>query len=221
MFPIKESFKHGWDKTKTNFWKILSLLIIAIIPSFASSAISAAIENSHSVLAIIILVILIVAVNIASVVIDIGFIKMSLRISDGENPPVKDIFSAYGVFWRYLGASILYGLIILGGFILLIIPGIIWTIKYSFAPLIVIDTKAGPIAALKESGRITDGSKWKLFGFGLLSALVAAAGYLAFFVGALVTIPITTFAWVYVYRTLSKAKAGVSAEPLSSPQVLI
>ena len=218
MFSIKESIKFSWQKVKTNFWKVVGLMIIATVPSYIVSMLSSVMKDADSVSSKLFLFLLIVAVNIVSVMIGIGLMKMFFRIHDGENPPIKEIFSAYGVFWKYIGTSILYGFIVLGGFILLIVPGIIWAIKYSFATLIVVDTKSGPIAALKESGNITKGSKWKLLGFGIVSGLIAMLGYLALFVGALVTVPIAILAWTHVYRTLSRAKAAVSNNPLPSPQ---
>lgn len=220
MFSIKESVKYGWQKTKANFWKAAALVAIAAVPSFIVSIFDSAMQDTESLASDIVLGILIVAVNIASIIIGIGIMKMFLRINEGENPPVKEIFSAYGVFWKYLGTSILYGLIVVGGLILLVVPGIIWAIKYSFATLIVVDTQSGPIKALKESGNITKGSKWKMLGLAIISVIMVIVGYAVLFVGALVTIPISSFAWIYVYRTLSKAKAGVSDTPAPvSPQV--
>jgi hypothetical protein len=48
-------------------------------------------------------------------------------------------------FWKYLAAVFLVGLAIALGFILLIVPGIIFALMFMFATLIVIDREAGPI----------------------------------------------------------------------------
>ena len=50
---------------------------------------------------------------------------MSLRLSDKENAGYADLFSCFPLFFKYLIGSILYGLIVIGGLLLLIIPGII------------------------------------------------------------------------------------------------
>lgn len=206
MFSIKESLKFGWEKIDKNFWKLVGLAFITCLPSIISQMFTYKIEKADSLLLPILFFIFSIVLSIISIIIGIGFIKMLLRIYNGENPPLKEIFSAYGVFWKYIGASILYSLIIVGGLILLIVPGIIWAIKYSFTPLLVIDRKIGPIEALKESGRITNGSKWKLLGFMIVSGLVVLLGYLVFLVGALVAIPLVTLAWIWVYKKLSNSE---------------
>ena len=91
----------------------------------------------------------------------------------------------------------------------MIIPGIIFGLKFSFAQFITVDTGAKPVDAMKESSAITKGIKWKLLGFYVVIGLVNIVGALVLMVGLLVSIPVSTFAMIYVYRELSKAKAGL------------
>jgi len=58
-----------------------------------------------------------------------------------------------------------------------------------------------------ESNRITRGHKWQLFGFVLLLLLINLLGLLALVVGILVSIPVSTLAFVHAYRVLG-GKAG-------------
>ena len=92
-----------------------------------------------------------------------GITKISLKILDGENGKYTDLFSCTALFFKYLGASILYGLIIFAGSLLFIIPGIIWAIRYQFCIYFVIDKGLRPIEALKMSSKIIKGNKRKLF----------------------------------------------------------
>lgn len=216
MFSIKESLNYGWQKVKTNFWPIVIIMIVAAIPTIVGQILGSIMESTSSTLAVILAFILLLAVYVVSFVVGIGLMKLMLRIHDGEMPKPKEIFSAYGVFWKYLGVNIIYGLIVFGGFILLIIPGIIWSIKYSFAPLIVIDKKIRPMEAIRESAKLTQGVKPKLLAFGLISALVAFVGYLALFVGSLVSIPVSILAWIHVYRTLQKRLTPTTNESLTT-----
>ena len=66
---------------------------------------------------------------------------------------------------------------------------------------------AGPIDAMGESNRITRGHKWQLFGFVLLLLLINLLGLLALVVGILVSIPVSTLAFMHAYRVLG-GKAG-------------
>jgi uncharacterized membrane protein len=100
-------------------------------------------------------------------------------------------------------------LTIIGGLILLIIPGIFWAVRFSFSPIVVIDTKLGPVASMKESWAITKGQFWKILGFWVVIGLFNLAGLIVFGIGLLVTVPVSTLASIYVYRELSRIKAGL------------
>jgi ribosomal protein L32 len=80
-------------------------------------------------------------------------------------------------------------------FVFLIIPGIIVTIRLSFATLLVVDEEYGPIEALSESWRRTKGFGWTIFGLGILAVPIFILGLVALIVGvipALMVIAITT-----------------------------
>jgi len=132
----------------------------------------------------------------------VGFLKVTLRFCDQEKGRLSDLFSQYRLFFKYFLAYILYGLIVLGGIILFIIPGIIWAIKFQFFPYLIIDKKLGPIEALKQSAAITQGVKWQLWVFSLATGVVNIIGALLLIVGLFVTIPVTMLATAFVYRKL-------------------
>lgn len=208
MFSIKESIKYGWQKSKEHLEIVFfsTLLILAVcgliegVDSYGNSGFS----------------LLTFIASIFMVIIRIGYNKIFLRIHDGETPKFVEIFDEYKIFWKYIGVSILFPLTVLGGLILLVIPGIIWAVRFSFSPLIVIDTRMGPIKAMKESYAITKGSFWKILLFWISVAFVNLLGLILFGIGLLITVPVTTFATVYAYRLLSRQKAGLIETP--SPQ---
>jgi len=212
MFSIKESVKYGWQKCKEH----LKLVLFATFLVLAVSSVSGLGDASKggyginlSLFGIIVMIFL--------VIVKIGYTKIFLRMHDGENPEFVEIFDEYKTFWRYLGVSILWPLTVLGGLLLLIIPGIIWLVRFSFSPVIVIDNKIGPIAAMKESYAITKGNFWKVLLFWLSIGLINLLGFICLGVGLLVTIPVSTFAIIHVYRELSKLKASLMQT--ASPQV--
>lgn len=209
MFSIKETIKYGWNKSKEHLELALftTLLILAI--GGLISMIDDRSQSDFSLFGFIAVIFMII--------IRIGYTKIFLRIYDGESPQFTDIFQEYKTFWRYLGVSILSSLAILGGLILLIIPGIIWAVRFSFSPIIVVDTKIGPIAAMKESYAITKDNFWKILWFWIIIGLINFLGLIFFGIGLLITIPVTTLASIYVYRELSRIKAGLIQNP--SPQI--
>lgn len=206
MFSIKESLKQGWQKTKEHVELCLSTTLVLLV---AGSLVGEGSGLGTFLLAL--------ALIVVTIIIRIGYTKIFLRIHDGESPRFIELFQEYKVFWRYLGVSILFPLAVLGGLILIIIPGFIWAVRFSFSPFIVVDMKIGPVAAMKESYAITKGQFWKIFGFWIVVALVNLLGLIIFGVGLLISIPLTTLAAVHVYRKLSEAKAGLIQT--ASPQV--
>ncbi len=216
MFSIKEAISFGWHKVKDNLWKVVGIMVVSLIPSVVSQIFGAIMEHTESTILTILLALCWIAVYVVSFIVGIALMKLMLRIHDGEMPSPKELFSTYGVFWKYIGVNIIYGLIVIGGFILLIVPGVIWCIKYSFAPILVIDKKMRPMEAIRESGRLTAGSKGKVFLFGIVSMLVVMLGYIALFVGSLVSIPVSMLAWVHVYRSLESEKGLLNNENLTT-----
>lgn len=89
-----------------------------------------------------------------------------------------------------------------------VILGVYVSSMLIFSTYAVVDRALGPIAALKESIKITASNRLKIIG--LLGALLLLnlAGALAIFVGLLVTVPMTLIAIVHVYRTLSPKSAA-------------
>lgn len=199
-FSKREAIKIGWEVTKKNFGFFAIVLIISLFINFLPEAIERAFKDLN--------LFALIAINfigiIFSVIVGIGLIKVFLKVFDQEKAELKDLFSHYDLFFKYLAGLILYGLIVFAGLMLLIVPGIILGIKFYFFSYFIIDKKLGPIKALKESSRITKGNKWNLFLFFSLIAIIDLIGLLFFFVGLILTVPITMTATVFVYRKLLK-----------------
>lgn len=77
-------------------------------------------------------------------------------------------------------------------------------ILFMFSRYVVLTRALTPMAALKESMRITAGHREQLLIFLILSMLVNVLGFICLFVGLLVSIPVTAFATVHAYRALEQ-----------------
>lgn len=132
----------------------------------------------------------------------LGFLRIALKLCDGQDAAFADLFSGGHFFLPYVVGTILYGLIGLGGMILLIVPGIIWLIQFSFYSYLIVDKGLKAVDSLKASSAVTKGARWQLFVFGLLIGLINIAGALCLLVGLLVTIPLTLLAMAHAYRQL-------------------
>ena len=89
---------------------------------------------------------------------------------------------------NYLGivlANLLTGALVMLGFIMLIIPGIIVACRLAFVGYLVMDKNLDPINAVEESWRMTKGYGWTIFGMAFLSIFIFIGGFCLLFVGVL------------------------------------
>ncbi len=209
-FTVGSAIRFGWETFKTRPWFFVGASVVILFAYIVVGSISSGIdamlggsaEDPTAVGGIVNFVL--------STFVGMGVIAFYLAAHD--NPETVDLSTLWHPrpFWKFLGASILVGLAIGVGFVLLIIPGIIAAIFFMFTTFIVIDKELGPIEAMKESMRIGRGYRWPLLGLIVLLALIVVLGVIALFVGLLVAMPVTTLAFVHAYRVLSGAGAPSS-----------
>ena len=78
-------------------------------------------------------------------------------------------------FWGYLGLNIVLVFLLFFLFLLLIIPGILFLVYWTFAFYILIGENKGIWESMKESKKLVRGRWWKVFGYALLFFLILAA----------------------------------------------
>lgn len=200
IFSSAEALRYGWNTTRAN---LKPLLILSGVGAFLA-LLEAGLERSP---------ILRIAVQLLQMALWLVFIRAALRLHDGQPLDLSRWNELLRGFWSYLLASVLVGLIFAGGLILLIVPGVIWLLTYGWAGFLVADRDLDPVAALKESRRLTVGMRWQLLAFGLLLVGVNLLGALALGVGLLVTVPTSALAAAHVFRRL-QAHAGQPAGEL-------
>lgn len=197
-FSIDEALNVGWKAMKEHFWLFFGCLIVAFVVVGIPRGIGNLLQKNGSGLGGLFFIL----AGLIDIIISIGFIRIVLKILDGEKPEFTDLFTFPKYFLEYLGASVVYGLIVIGGFMLFLIPGVYWAIKFQFFGYAVVDKDLNPIQALRQSSRITKTIKWRLFWFGILLGLINILGAVCLIVGLFATIPTTMVAYAYVYRKL-------------------
>jgi len=211
-FSMSEALSFGWETMKSNIGFFIGLLIVAFLIQALPEAIGKYTKKDLFAVS----VLFYIASWILSFVVKMGLIKVSLKFCDNIKGKLDDLLSSFHLLINYIAGSVLYVLIIIAGTILLIIPGIIWAIKFGLFSYFIVDREMGPVEALKASAGATDGAKWDLFLFGLLLGLINLAGALCFLIGLFATIPTSMVAYAYVYRQLSSNTVSIASETKSS-----
>ena len=106
-----------------------------------------------------------------------------------------------------VGGRFLSDLIIGVGFVLLIIPGIIFAIRLSFVNYLLAYENLSGIEAIKESWERTKGYGWTIFGFTIAAFFISIAGVLLFGIGFLFAVIWIKASFAVLYMSIMKEKA--------------
>jgi uncharacterized membrane protein len=212
-FLKKEAINFGWETAKANIGFFVVFLLIVWVANMVFSAPSGYYWGRFYIWTpFLSLLSLVVGIFIA-----MAYIRVALRFTRGETAEFEDLWMSYPKFLEFLVGSILYGLLVLAGLVLLIIPGIYWAVRYQFFGYCILDRDVGPVAAIKMSGRITKGSWWNLFWLGILEFLVVLLGILACFIGLFWAIPTAMVAHAYAYMKLAAYEPAAAQMPVAAP----
>ena len=146
---------------------------------------------------------------VIQLVITLGMLKVGLKLVNDEEPQWSDYALPMGSYVAYFAASVVFGLIFGVGILLLIFPGIMWFIQFHYFGYALVERGLGPMESLRISSRITKGTKWKLFLFGLINLVINVAGALCLIVGMIPASLVTFIASMHVYKQLCQSADGV------------
>ena len=219
VFVPMDAIRFAWDALKKNLSFFIVLMIIVAIfynlPSFVMMALfqhdlPSDMGSMQSVL------MMVGPLAILSIImyllIELGLIRISLYIRDNKTPEIKDLFNDPKLLIDYFIASLIFGLMVasgmiimsLGGFLIgqndssvgfiivlaliFFVLGIYLFLKYQFYGYLIVDKGLGPIEALKQSSKLTDGALKNILVFWLeLSCGIVA---ILLVLGILIAVPL-------------------------------
>jgi hypothetical protein len=120
-----------------------------------------------------------------------------------EKIEIKDMFAVFERnYWNAVIAGLVTTIIIVIGFFMLIVPGIIFACRLAFVPYLVIDQKMEAMEALKASWAMTKGHGWTIFAMALLAFLIVIAGLIVLIFGVLISAMWITAAFAILYHSV-------------------
>ncbi len=193
-FFVSHVFAQGWEVFKKHWLLIWGVQLLPMVVGFVYSMLTESLRSGGLSL------ILSLVYIVVQIMIGMGVARALIALARGNEVTIETLKSPLAQIGNYFLVVLLYSLIMIGGFILLIIPGIIWSIKFMYAPFLVVDQGLGPMEALKRSSQMTKGIKWDLFAFSFAAAIFGYLGVLALVVGLLITLPVAAVSMAIVYN---------------------
>ena len=210
IFSGSACIRFGWETFKKRPWFFIGVfLVVGILSSGGRFQLN---DTNYGAATIALFIMAGIAFGVISILAKMGATQLALKAHDNaESATFGDLWAPHP-FWKFVGASFVVAIIVGVGLILLIVPGIIWSLRYLFVPYLIMERKLSPFEALKESARITYGHKWQLLGLLGLTVLINILGAVLLLVGLLVSIPVSALAMVHAYRILSGQAASTSQQ---------
>jgi uncharacterized membrane protein len=197
---VGSAYSHGWQQMWKYFVELLLIVIINIligIPSgFGVWIGKQVMVNIFGVFGFIYNILL-----LGPVYYGVSF--ACLKAARGDKVEIQDMFEAFKNYWNVVLANILVSAIVVIGFMLCIIPGIIFACKLAFTPYLVVDRKMEVTEAIKTSWNMTNGHALTVFLIGLLAIPICIAGLICFLVGIIPAIMWISLALASLYHSVS------------------
>ena len=194
-FSVGEALTKGWQFFQVNVSKMVVLgaiyLVASIVPSYAVQMLA---EDNSSLASLLSL-----ALNVWGMYLTLGMTRYVLSLVRGGNPEVSTIFNNVDSLVNYLIMKIRYFIVIFGGLLLLVIPGIYFSLKYGFTLMLVADGKANGSEAFKMSAQMTEGRRLTLFVYAVASALLVGVGMILLVVPGILAGVVAGVGMVFLY----------------------
>lgn len=158
--------------------------------------------------------------QVLSIFLALGLARIGLNLVSGNDVSVAMLFGGGRKLLPAIGASILFGLMVGVGILLLIVPGIYLALRYGQFMNAMVDRDLGVIDSLKYSSSITTNNRLNLFLLALLSIAIVIAGALALVVGLIFAYPVVWLSWMVAFRWMQYGNRVTQDHPGTTVPVL-
>lgn len=173
---IADNQRHGWAWGHAFSSSFLG-------PSIGSDS---SVQTASTILAVVLLFGAIISYFLAVV--------LNLRVAQGSRPTLRSLWEEVTQNWlwaKLLGLGVVTIMMLVVGFILLIVPGVIILWRLFLAPYILIDQKTTIDEALSKSWKMSSGYAWPIYSIILFSFVLALTGIIPI-VGSLIAFILAT-----------------------------
>jgi hypothetical protein len=158
--------------------------------------------------------------NVFSIFLSLGLMRIGLNLTSGKQVSVGQLFGEGRKLLTTIVASILFGLMVALGLILLVVPGIYLMLRYGQYMGAIVDKDKGILESLSYSSSITTNNRLNIFLLVLLSIAIVIAGFLALVVGLIFAYPVVWLSWMVAFRWMQYGRRAVEDYPGTTTPVL-
>jgi uncharacterized membrane protein len=155
-----------------------------------------------------------------SMFLGLGLTRVGLNLVSGKEVRVGMLFGEGGKLLRVIGATILFGLMVGFGFLLLIVPGIYLALKYGQYMVAIVDRDLGVFDAFKYCASLTTNNRLNLLVLGILAMIIVLAGMLACGVGLIFAGPVAWLSYMVAYRWMQYGSRATLDHPGTTTPLL-
>ena len=141
----------------------------------------------------------------------VGYLRMIDKERHGEPTQIGDVFRGFDDFVPAFVAGLISSLVVSLGFMLCFIPGLLIMALPPVALFLVARGERDGVAAFSQAWSIVTKNLGSAFFSSLVLGIVGSLGFLLCWVGALLTLPLSTIGSYYMARQL------VGDEPVALP----
>ncbi len=211
-------FKPSWEGLKLN---IVEIIMIFLVPTLAlvltGLLISLLIPSDARVVGLIVL--FVVGGLIYSGLVGPALVYTQLKSGRMEKVTYEGAFACSKKFWaRYIALSIVVGLVIFVGLLLLIVPGIIFIRRYFLSQYTLIDQDLGIGDSMHASNELSKGRSGAVFGVIGVDILISLPNVIPV-IGGLITfaLQIAYFCAPAIRYEQLKTLKPVAKQPVATP----
>ncbi len=138
-----------------------------------------------------------------------------LQAMRDEEVDIKTLFEGFKT--KYLNiilANLIVVALVILGFVMLIVPGVIVLCRLAFVSFLVMDKNMEPMKAIEKSWQMTRGHGWTIFGMLILSFFIIIAGFIVMFVGVIFSFMWINSAFATLYLAVSNENDNENPIPI-------
>ncbi|MDP3510173.1 MAG: hypothetical protein Q8T09_19530 [Candidatus Melainabacteria bacterium] len=208
---IESAFSVAWAHTKRQFVPLLLVGAVSwVIPAafaFISFLMTLFIPKDQAIIKTLFGLVAGILSLVVNAILELGMINVYLRVLDGEEAKVADLFSASKQMFTYVMGNFCFNIMLFWGYLCFIVPGVLVSIAVQFYSYFIVDKEIGPIESIRASWIASRGARLNILLMVLLFHLLRGFGAMMFVIGAIPVNMVISLATADLYRQLVKNTA--------------